>query len=881
MTGATMRLLSLFAALSLSVAPAAASLPFTNTDYAIDIPTLEAVVGHTTGAEITTPDETLRYFERLREAAPDRMKIVPYADSWEGRQLVYGIITSKENMAKLDELKADLAKFADGTSLSNAERAREARRLPAVAWLAYGVHGNEISGTDAALALAYHLLAAKDDAQVEKILEETIVIIDPMQNPDGRARFIHSFEAARGIEIQGATYAAERDEPWPSGRFNHALFDMNRDWFTLSQPETVGRVTGMLEWHPTVAVDAHEMGSSSTYFFAPAARPFNPFVTADQREGHELIGRANADAFDTVGIPYFTREVYDMFYPGYGETWPGLNGAVAMTYEQASARGLEYDRANGSTMTYGETVRNHFLSTLTTAFTLASYKDAALKAYGDRRASAVEEGKASSGRFTVIDRSVRPAQAEDFARRMIAQGIPVRTVKPGAKVCGTTYDAGALIVDRAAPNGRLISTLLDENTPLADDYMELQERRRQAGDRHQLYDVTAWSIPLMDGLAAERCARVDVSATESYSAPKAAILPEAAFGYALPWDDAGQAKLLIAALQSGLKGRSTDLPFVQEDTEFGAGTVVFTVAENGDGLTASLNALLAEHGGRLTPMETSWVSDGPNFGSRNFRELSLPKVAMAWGLGTSPLSAGATRHVIERNLGLPVTPVRVQSMAFADLSKYDVVILPETGRGFSGLLGRGGGALKQFVENGGVVMALGSATRALAGEDISLLPVKSERRPGEEGATGLDSSTIPGTELWSEEDYRKATASGTKVPDSVPGVLLRATADGDHWMSFGYDEAVTLFRGSTIYSPLKDNEGVNVFRYADAERILASGYLWNDVGNQLARKPFVMARRVGDGAVVAFAQDPTVRAYQHGLELMIANGLVLGPAHTN
>ncbi|NRA29224.1 MAG: carboxypeptidase, partial [Parvularculaceae bacterium] len=293
-----MRRFVLFCAFWLGVAPATASLPFTDEDYAIDIPTFEAVLGHAAGEEITTSGDAIRYLERLRDAAPDRVKVVPYAESWQGRRLVYAIIASKENMAKLDTIQADLATLSDGKSLTQAQRARKASELPAVSWLGYGVHGNELAPTDAGMALAYHLLAAKNDPQVEKILAETIVIIDPIQNPDGRDRFLHHFESARGLTVLGDTYAAERDEPWPGGRLNHALFDMNRDWFTLSQPETRGRVSAMLAWHPTVVVDAHEMGSNSTFFFAPAADPFSPFITQAQREGHEIIGRANAEAFD-------------------------------------------------------------------------------------------------------------------------------------------------------------------------------------------------------------------------------------------------------------------------------------------------------------------------------------------------------------------------------------------------------------------------------------------------------------------------------------------------------------------------------------------------------------------------------------------------------
>lgn len=877
-----MRLLPALAAFAFALSQAWASLPFTDTEYAIDIPTLEAVVGHTPGEEMTTSAEAVRYLERLAEAAPDRVKVIPYAESWQGRQLVYVVISSKETMANLDKVKADIARLSDGRSVTGAERDALAKQLPAVTWLGYGVHGNEISVVDAALAVAYHLVAAKNDPQVDKILSETIVLIDPNQNPDGRERFLHHFESARGLEPQGHSYAAERNEPWPGGRLNHALFDMNRDWFSLTQPETRGRVKVIAEWNPVATVDAHEMGSNSTYFFAPAAAPFNPQITEDQRAGHDIIGRANAAAFDKAGVRYFTREIFDMFYPGYGETWPGLNGALGMTYEQGSARGLRYNRPDGSALLYADGVANHFLATLTTAATVAENKDDMLAGYAARRASAVQEGEASPNRYTIVDLSVRTAQAHDFAERMVAQGIPVDVAGPGSRICGTAYAEGALIIDRARPNGRLISTLLDRDTPLNKEYMKGQEERRANGQRHEIYDVVGWSVPLMDGLSAKTCARADAAEAKPYAgAPAPAALADAALGYALPWDDAGQARLLIAAMRSGLKANVTRDAFVQDGRKFSKGSAIFSVAENGDGLKSTLDALLKEHGGEIVPMQTSWVDEGPNLGSGSFSQARLPKIAMVWGMGTSPLSAGASRYVLERQLGLPVTPIRTIHMGYADLSGFDVLVLPETGFGFGQALGGGADAVVEFVREGGVVVGFGSAVGALAGGDLDLLPAKRERKVGDNGSNASDESTVPGTELWSEDDYNAAVRDGGQRPDTVPGVLLRATANPDHWLSAGYTESISLFRGSTIYSPLMDSEGINVFRYKDAEELLASGYLWDDVRKQLARKPFVMARNVGDGMVIGFAQDPTVRAYQNGLQLLIANSVVLAPAFTD
>ncbi|MEO1658473.1 MAG: M14 family metallopeptidase [Pseudomonadota bacterium] len=870
------------------VGPAGSALgqPLTGAEYDPEIPTLLDVLGHDHGAEITTPSEAIQYLEALEQAVPDRIKVFEYARSLGGRPLVYAVIAEPEVMERLDEIKANLAALATG-ELTEAERDEVIEDTPAVTWLAYGVHGDEISGTDGGLGLAYHLLAAEDDERVDIIRDETIVVIDPMQNPDGRARFVHTFEAARGIVPQSDPSSAERDQPWPGGRYNHALFDMNRDWFTLSQPETRGKVASLLEWNPVVFVDIHEMGTDETYYFPPAARPFNPYIGQGSREGQEIIGRMIAEAFDEKGVPYFIREVFDQLYPGYGDTWPAFGGATALTFEQSSARGLVGDRSDGTQLTYRETVENQFLSTLTTAHAVAGNKDRFLEVFAESRTSAIERGRTSPSRFTVIDLAERRGQAEALGRRLASQGIEVLYRAEGGTFCRKEHPEGALIVDRSQPQGDLIATLLEADTPMAKDFVEEQEDRRERGLEVELYDITAWSVPLMSGVSTVSCNRVNLEGTavlDPASEPMSILADEAAFGYAVPWDDKVQAELVIAALKAGLVGKTTNKAFVQGGRTFDRGTVVFTNALNTDDLGNQLNALAAEIGAEVVSMEESWTDEGPTFGSSYFTRLELPKVAMAWGTGTSPLSAGAFRHVAEKELGLPVTPIRLLSMSDADLDQYDVLVLPQTWGGMAYLMTPQGVAnLKSFVEDGGVVIGLGNAVSVLASEDLSLLPLTRENAisNGDDDASDTADGPIPGTELESREDYAAAIADPEARPDYVPGVLIRADANEDHFMSSGYSEAVTPFAGNTIYTPLRGNEGINVFTYQGADDLLASGHLWDEVRTQLAYKPMVVATGSGDGMVIGFAQDPATRAYLHGLTLMIANGLVLAPAYTD
>ena len=864
-----------------TVIPAAAQglLP---ADYDPAIPTLEQVTGHATGEKITTPEQMLTYLQALQAADPARVQIVEYARSWQGRPLVYVVIGTPDRISQIDSLKRDLAQLGSGSALSASEREALIARTPAVAWLGFGVHGDEITPGDSALALAYHLLAAKSDPLVEQILAETLVIIDPNQNPDGRARFVHSNSEATGLDAQADRYTAEHDQPWPGGRFNHYVMDMNRDWFALTQPETRGRVAAMQQWHPVVFVDAHEMGGDETYFFPPAADPMNPFITATQRSTHDAFGRNRGAWFDRFGIAYFTREIFDAFYPGYGDMWPTLNGTIAKTFEQGSPRGLVFLRRNGERLTFKEGVFNNFIASLATLETTATQRAKLVSDYAAFRRSAVEEGERAADRFYVIDRSVRTGQAERLAETLTSQGIAVSRLPEGARACGKTYADGALVIDKAQPSGRLARTLLDPDTPLPADFVERQEARRKAGLPHELYDVTAWTLPLMEDVDMTRCRTVDLANASAWSkatAPSATAALAPGFGYAVPWTDAAQAGFVFAALQDGIVGSTTDKAFTTAGRTYGKGTVIFPAAGNPADLAERLTRLAAEHGAEVVALATSWAEAGPNYGSGSFVRLKPPSIALAWDEGTVSTSAGATRWVIERKFGVPVAPIRVRSLGSADLTAYDVLIIPETTGAFERRLGPGGGdALKGFVKQGGVLVALGSATAVLASEEIGLLSTATENAWQEDPKEDKPEDRNTGTRIADAAAYEKMIADPKASPEDAPGALVRLEADADHWLSSGYDRATALVTGSDIYKPLNEADGTNVMRFAPAATLVASGYMWKENIEQLAFKPYLMAAPSGDGLVIAFTQSPTTRGYLGGLDLLLANAILLAPA---
>ncbi len=865
------RCLIVLSALAGAALPAQAQ-SFAQGDFDPAIPTLTATAGHAPGSRITSPDQAYAYLEALAAAAPDRAKLVQYATSWEGRPLYYLVLSAPANIARLDAIKADMADIAAG-------RAGNGTALP-VTWLAYGVHGNEISSTDAALMTAYHLLAAKDDARAAKIMAQTILVIDPMQNPDGRARFVNNFLASTGIVADADRQAAEHDEPWPSGRVNHYMFDLNRDWFTLSQPETRGKVAAIRQWNPVVVVDLHEMGGDETYFFSPAAQPFSPNLTPAQIRAYELIGRYNAAAFDARGEPYFTREVYDLFYPGYGDTWNAHQGAIGSTYEQGSSRGLVWKRRDGTELTYADTVANHFTASLATAAAVADNPQKFLADFAAYRA-ANAGGAAGKGSY-VIDLGKRRWNAERLGRRLAAQGITVLRREDATSICGKSYPAGYLAVPQAQPAARLIRSLLDRDTPLPPDFLAEQERRRSVDLPHELYDVTAWSVGPMAGVEVALCNAAvsgDVMAADTPIAAKAE--GSGSFAVAVPWTDSGQARLVTLALREGIEGRVTDRAFTAGGREFPRGTVVFPAGANTPEKMARLMALAGEVGAQTVALDSGWVESGPNLGSERFVRLTVPRVAVAWDDGVSPLSAGSLRYVLEQRIGLPVTPIRTARLGRADLGEYDVVLVPEGDP--SAVLGEGGQRnLRSFVQRGGVLVAIGDSLETFSSGDNPLLAVKREAALGRDPAAAEDKdkgALAEAIAIASDAEYREAIKDQAALPDTLPGALLNVAGEPDHFLSAGYDSgAVVLATGTQIFTPLGRHKGVNVMRFAAPGNLIASGYVWEENRRQLAYKPYLMAQPQGRGLVIGFAHDPSTRAYLEGLDLLIANAVLVAPS---
>ena len=878
---------------SLSASAESTEQMWPGSEYNPIIPTFESVLGYGVGERITNHGDMLRYFEALERAVPSQIKLFEYGRTWEGRKLIYAAIGNAKVIANLDDFSDKMQKLSDPRLTDKSAAKSLIEQLPSSVWLGYSVHGNEISGTDAAMMTAYHLLAAPNEATNSKILKNTLVFIDPLQNPDGRSRFTSRYYATVGMQHSDDRLSAEHNEPWPSGRSNHYLFDMNRDWLAITQPETAGRIKAMNHYRPLVVIDLHEMGGDSSYYFSPAAQPFNPHMTKTQIDNMTAIGENHGKHFDRLGFDYFTREVFDAFYPGYGDSWPVFYGASASTYEVSSSRGELFKKQTGETLTYKNTVQRHFVASISTAEGVADNHQKLLNDYYNYQTSAIKAGKNNKERVYILPNTRNVAGGHRLATLMAQHGVEVKQAQKDFKQCGKNYQAGAYFIDTAQPKGRFVTTTFTQQVDMSPAFVKEQERRRARKLDDEIYDVTGWSLPLMFDVDVDACSKaVKVANNLVKSSNKLngqVINPDATVAFLVSWGDMAAGRFLTAALQQGITVKSADQAFtLANNQKFSAGTLIIEKRRNNDDLAAKVLEIAKNTGAQVQGVNSSWVTQGPSFGSSNTVTMSAPKIAMAWDNPVSSLSAGNTRFVIERQFNYPVTAIRTMTLKNADLSNYQVLILPSGN--YKKMLGvSGADNIKQWVERGGVLITIGSATQFAAEHDIALLDVKRERvfkeKSDDKAASGEaveGESMVDGQLLSSKSALISASENTQESPDFVAGVLANIEVDQEHWLTAGVNKNLTAIAyGNDIYTPIKLESGKNVAWFSDAENVLASGYLWAENKKQLAYKPYLIHQPMGRGMVIAFTQEPTTRAYLDGLNVMLMNTIFRAAAHAS
>ena len=757
--------------------------------YRLNIQPPDEYLGFKLGSRPVHHDEVLDYYQYLDELL-DNVTLTEYGKTYEGKPLVYLMISSKKNMVNLQSIKNSISTLADPRLIKTVTAAKKIIvNTPAIAWMAYGIHGDEISSTDAAVQLAYQL-AAGSDPTTKKILQELVVSIDPIENPDGRERYLQQLKQWRGAVVNSDASSLDHSGFWPYGRGNHYLFDLNRDWFATVHPETRGKVSAILEWKPQFLVDAHEMGAYDTYLFNPPRAPFNPFLPKTIYKWWDNIAKDQAAAFDEYGWSYYTRDWNEEFYPGYGSSWGIYIGVVGILYEQSGADGSIVKKEDGTITTYRETVHHQFISSMANLTTIANHREELLQDFFDSRKNAVSAkntGKAfvfasqsNTSRLDALAETLNRQTIEIFKNKKEFK-LPKATTSTGNQVTRQNIPAGSLIVPMNQPLNLLINNILSFDIRLDTKSMEKERQKVMKDQGSTLYDVTAWSLSHAYGTESyytEAMPKIPMMPYKSKRKEGKLIGKNPKYGWAIKSNDDQFYHILARLLENDVKIWCAEETFTVEDEFFPRGSIIIRNNANQELNKGFLKKLAFDYGLDIFAVNTALVSSGPDLGSNDFTMLINPRIAIAAGQPISTYSFGATWHLLDSRMKSRTSLVDVMDLGWQDLSKYNVFILP-SGHNLKRILDDSGiNKLKDWIKDGGTLISYSNNAAFLADSSVSISSVRLRRQI----LNKLDSYdrdlafvkqaenvSIDSVALWEGESSEKIPTKekNNEVPDNI------------------------------------------------------------------------------------------------------------------
>lgn len=850
------------------------------------LPRPDAFLGYPLGSRFTSWDRIVAYFEALDAATP-RVKMWEYGKTCEGRPLKLVAVSTPENLERLEEIRRDSLRLAEPAGLAAGERERIVRRTPVVVWLAYGVHGNETSSAEAAMGAAWALAAGTGPAA--DMLKDVVVLIDPLQNPDGRERYVNGFKQRLGDEANPRRAAAEHFEPWPGGRQNHYVIDLNRDWAWASQPETRQRIAAYRSWEPQVYVDFHEMGTESSYFFPPPSEPINPQIDRRILGWLDTFGRSNAAAFDHQGWIYYKEENYDLFYPGYGDSYPSLRGAVGMTYEVAGGgrAGSAVALADGSVLTLADRVARHLTTALATVRTAASNSRKLLEDFAANRARpGSEPGKTY---LWPADQPEARALADLLAFhgvrvRQLAEGteIPVRPLarKPAGEAQPHRFAAGTYAVSTAQPLGNLITALLEIDSPMNQGFLDRQRQRLEQNLDAEFYDITAWSLPLAYNLrtwVAAGDAAAGARPLAEMAAGIVGIRGEGDLGWLVAPQGIATYRLAAAMQRHKIHYRLATAPLrVGGGAAGGAGasypvgTLFIPRRANPEGTRDVLQGLLKEDSLAAQALSSSYEVTGLSLGSNQMPAVRPVRVGLVSGDGVDATSFGFLWFLLDRQIGVDHDRIDLAQLRNLPLNDYDVLILP-SGNYDDRIGDKLKTALDGWIKAGGELVAIGDAVTWL--QDKELTSIKRWTPPKKKDKDDKEDSRSEDPEV-SETPVEKQLASR---PIFTPGAVLATRMQPQHPLTLGIAAAPdVLYEGSNVLKATGDPRQ-DVLLAADDSPVVA-GFAWPEAEQRLAGSLLVGTEPRGRGSVVLFVQDPAYRLFWRATTPIFLNAVLFGPS---
>ena len=814
------------------------------------IPTPESFFGFSVGERHLRPDQIVDYLKAL-DASSDRMTVEQYGETYEKRPLLLLTITSPENQKHIGEIKGQ------HRALSNpaASVGLDIETMPIVVWLGYSVHGNEASGSNAAVRVAYTLASAQGP-EIEQMLARTVILLDPMINPDGLGRFSQWVNTHRAENPVADPANREHAEVWPGGRSNHYWFDLNRDWLPLQHPESRARLKKYYEWLPNILNDHHEMGTNSTFFFQPGVPGrTNPNTPAMIDELTRSIAKYHAEALDRIGSLYFSREEFDDFYIGKGSSYPDITGSLGILYEQASSRGQVQESVNGP-LTFTASLRNHYTTSFSVLKAAQGLRKDLLSYQRTFFTSALKESEQSPIKGYVFSAASDPSRAYSFIEILRRHQIEVYALAKQVRLADRVYEPGnAYLVPTNQKQFRLLTSLFEKRTTFTDSLF---------------YDVSSWTLPLAFNLPFSELkspardlmgARIDWPVQ-----PKGEMVGGSnAYAYIFEWRGYFAPRALYRLLKAGIKARVATLPFESTTSEgkrkFDYGTIMIPTGiqkEKADTLQKTLDIIARDDAIRVYALSSGASSDGIDLGSPGFEPVPMPRVMLVVGTGVSSTDVGEAWHLLDYRFNMEVSLVETQALGRVDLNRYTTIAM--SNGVYTSIDSAGTAAIKRWVEYGGTLITMERAAEWAVNNNIATARFR-KLEPGRRDSTVL------------RRPYGEQSRYSGAM--NLDGAIFEVTGDRTHPLLFGYDEdRFSVFRGNAIFMEPSRNAYATPLVYARTP--LLSGYMHRDFEPLVRNSAAIIVSTLRSGRVILMTDNPNFRAFWYGTNRLFLNSIFFG-----
>ncbi len=834
------------------------------------VKTFEEVVGHKIGDRITKTHQIVDYLNYLHEAS-DRVSAFEIGTTYNHKLQMGAVLTHPDNHARIDEIKDNAQKLNDPRTISSSEAEEIIETQPAILYLAGSIHGFELSGTEGVLWLLDYFTTNDDDEVMEQ-LRNTVMVLDPNINSDGRdafAQYNHQ-HLGRTVTSDMADWANDFNF-WEAVKYrtSHYYFDLNRDWFAHTHYETRNRAAVLQEWRPQAGVDAHEMGHEREFYVDPPTDPVSPIFPAYATKWFELYGKAHADIFDEYHVEYTKGEIFNFFYPAYFTSYMTYQGAVGMLYEQGSTRGFAIERSDGTVRTYPEAAKQQYLAFRAMVGLSSDRRQELVSDYYQANVDAIEAGRSGTVRYMIKEEG-DPARVADVVNLLMRSGVEVHqltedasirnvTDREGSSVGSHSFPAGTYVIESSQPRHLFIRNMLDPEVPMPEGFLEEARERVDRGENPRFYDITAWSLPLfynLQGFSSSDSRSVNTErVTEPVKTGSDVPVQRAQYAYLI---DGNQSKALSAIpylRKNEIRMNVLLKPTQVNRVPFASGTLVVRVDGNYDKVHNAVSKMADRYGLVVEALDSGQADDGfPPVGSVESLRVNEPNIVLLGDFPVSAYSFGWAWHTLDRVYEIPHIVMKTRSLGSTQLERFNVIVLPElfAGAQLAQMMGEDGIArLQRWVRDGGTLVAIGSASDFVK-----------------------DHLELSGLESWYDDEENR---HANRV--SVPGAFFRTEVDSENWLTSGYSyDAPVLINSNRL---LREPEGAPsparnaAITIAEGDSHIA-GHAWEENLERVPGSVFLYEERVGSGRVITFAEDPNFRGYWRGANRLFLNAVVLG-----